>query len=59
MNEQIVFEAKSIEIGPSIKSSTRIELAVSLNSVDDVLDAIEEIAIKSYLEDRGFKVEKL
>ena len=43
MNEQIMFEVKSVEIRPLIKSSIRIELVLSLNS----------------LKGKGFKVEKL
>ena len=52
------FEAYGIEVNPSKTNSQRIEVAVVVD-INELLNAIEMDAIISYLEDRGFKVEKL
>lgn len=58
MVESIIFEATGIEITASQRRSTTVEVRVDVD-INELLNTIETTTIKGYLEDRGFKVEKL
>lgn len=58
MIEQITFEATGVEIAASQRRSTTVEVRADVD-INELLNTIETTTIKGYLEDRGFKVEKI
>lgn len=56
--ETIKFETTGLEINPSYTRSSKVQVRADVD-VNELLDSVGINAIKGYLEDRGFKVEKL
>lgn len=56
--ETIKFETTGLEINPSYTRSSRVQVRADVD-VNELLDSVGVNAIKGYLEDKGFKAEKL
>lgn len=55
--ETIKFETTGLEINPSYTRSSRVQVRADVE-INELLDSIRIEAIKGYLEDKGYKIEK-